>query len=322
MKNFKVRSFTSSENDFQKLYDLKNKYENHVNDFGSKKTIKYEASLVPKKCNAKTDFLYVGNDLIGYGYTGHQSWAFDETLLDSNISLCYEEKNLKYAQIYLDKQINRAKKNKKIKTFRAWLYKANDLAINFYLNNGFEISLEEFSSIIALNDFDERKFLDLKDKFNQNNFKITNLKKLKKEHENWESKLFNLSQRVESDIPNDSVVNVNQDEWRAHCLTPWHNSEDFYIVMDGPKWIALSTYNRGDRNSDVISTELTGVLPEYRRRSICTNLKIHALTDLKNKGFKKVFTFNEKNNPMFKINCMLGFKKLGTEVGLKLIFEK
>ena len=96
---------------------LKNKYENHVNDFGSKKTIRYEASLVPKKCNAKTDFLYVGNDLIGYGYTGHQSWAFDETLLDSNISLCYEEKNLKYAQIYLDKQISRAKKNKKIKLF-------------------------------------------------------------------------------------------------------------------------------------------------------------------------------------------------------------
>ena len=40
------------------------------------------------------------------------------------------------------------------------------------------------------------------------------------------------------------------------------------------KWIALSTYDRGDTVTDTVSTELTGVLPEYRRKSICTALRV------------------------------------------------
>ena len=40
--------------------------------------------------------------------------------------------------------------------------------------------------------------------------------------------------------------------------------------------------------------------------------------DLKKKGFKKVLTGNEENNPMFQINLLLGFKKVGEEFGCKL----
>ena len=94
--------------------------------------------------------------------------------------------------------------------------------------------------------------------------------------------------------------------------------EDVYIVMDGDKWVALSTYARSLRSKDKISTGLTGVLTEYRRKGICKAVKIHALLDLKKKGFKKVFTGNEENNPMFQINLMLGFKKIGEEFGCKL----
>ena len=46
--------------------------------------------------------------------------------------------------------------------------------------------------------------------------------------------------------------------------------------------------------------------------------QVYALVDLKKKGFKKVFTCNEENNPMYKINLMLGFKKIGSEIGCKL----
>jgi predicted GNAT family acetyltransferase len=82
--------------------------------------------------------------------------------------------------------------------------------------------------------------------------------------------------------------------------------------------VALSTYARSLRSNDKISTGLTGVLPEYRRQGICSAVKIHALLDLKKKGFKKVFTGNEENNPMFQINLMLGFKKIREEFGCKL----
>ena len=135
----------------------------------------------------------------------------------------------------------------------------------------------------------------------------------------WEVKLYDLWHGVEVDVPTDVVEpQKNIEEWRAHHLTPWFKAEDFYIALDGNKWVALSTYSRGDIESEVISTELTGVLPEYRRKGICTGLKVFALSDIKKKGFKRIFTGNEENNPMFQINLMLGFKKIGTEIGCKL----
>ena len=108
------------------------------------------------------------------------------------------------------------------------------------------------------------------------------------------------------------------DFWKASLFAPWFEAEDVYIVLDGDKWVALSSYDRSDRPTDTFSTDLTGVLPEYRRRGICTALKIFALDDLKRKGCKRVFTENEEDNPMYQINLMLGFEKIGNEVGFKL----
>ena len=65
------------------------------------------------------------------------------------------------------------------------------------------------------------------------------------------------------------------------------------MQSDWDKWIALSTYDRGDIETDTVSTELTGVVPEYRRKFICTSLKVHARFDLKKKGFEKVLGFFE-----------------------------
>ena len=315
---FKIISFDSSDNDFQMLYELERSLDYHIKDFGSVEILKYEWNLIPEKCNPKIEFLEIDEKIIGYGYTGHQSWAFDKTLLDSNLSFPCEEKYLPYAQEYLEYQVVNARKTKGVKTLRAWLCQGNKFMVDFYRKNGFEISLVEFFSVISLTDFRPEEFSVHISRFKRNFFQIRTLKELQEENINWKEKLYDLSRRVESDIPNDVELDENKEYWEAHSLTPWSNPEDFYIVVDGKKWIALSTYSRGDITTDTVSTELTGVLPEYRRKSICTALKVYALVDLKKKGFKNVFTQNEENNPMYKINLMLGFKKTGTEIGCKL----
>lgn len=320
MKNgLRIIPFKSSDSDFQILYELQKSLDYKVEYFGSVEMLKYQASLVPEKCKPKTEFLKMDNKIFAYGYSAHQSWAFDKTLLDSNLSFPCESKYLEYAQEYLEYQIANARKIKEVKTFRAWLFQGNDFMTDFYTKNGFEISQVEFVSIIDLKDFDESKFQDSFKKFNSNGFEIKTLKELQESNEDWESKLYDLWHGVEVDVPTDVVEpQKNIEEWRAHHLTPWFKPEDFYIALDGNKWVALSTYSRGDIESEVISTKLTGVLPEYRRKSICTALKVFALSDIKKKGFKKVFTGNEENNPMFHINLMLGFKKIGSEIGCKL----
>ena len=47
--------------------------------------------------------------------------------------------------------------------------------------------------------------------------------------------------------------------------------------------------------------------------------KREKMKDFKNKGFEKIFTSNEENNPIYKINLKLGFKTIATEVGCKLV---
>ena len=315
----KIIPFSSSDEDYETLYQLEKSIDYHIKEFGSVELLKYHGSLIPKKCKPITNFLELDNKIFGYGYTGHDSWAFDETLLDSNLSFPCEEKYLASAQEYLEYQIDHARNSSGVEIFRAWLFQGNDFMTDFYTKNGFEISQVEFVSKIDLKDFDESKFQDSFKKFNSNGFEIKTLKELQESNEDWESKLYDLWHGVEVDVPTDVVEpQKNIEEWRAHQLTPWFKPEDFYIALDGNKWVALSTYSRGDIESEVISTELTGVLPEYRRKSICTALKVFALSDIKKKGFKRIFTGNEENNPMFQINLMLGFKKIATEIGCKL----
>ncbi len=317
--NLEIIRFTSSDKDYQKLYELENSLDYHIKDWGSVEMLKYHASLIPEKCKPETNFLSLNNEVFGYGYTGHQEWAFDPTLLDSNISFPSEEKYLPYAQEYLEYQISVARKICGVKTFRAWLWDGNHFYKDFYKKNGFEISITDYISLISLQDFKVKNFNNYISKFKKSSLEISDLKKLQKIHPNWEEKLYELWHSIEKDVPNDHIEPAeNMDLWRGHVFSPWFKPEDFYIVIDGEKWVALSCCGRSDVTHDTVNTYLTGVIPEYRRKGICMAVKLFALEDLKKKGFKKVFTGNEENNPMFQINLKLGFKKIATEVGCKL----
>ncbi len=321
MKNtdLKVIPFNSSHEEYKLLYKLENSLDYHIKDWGSVEMLKYHASLIPEKCKPETNFLSLNNEVFGYGYTGHQEWAFDPTLLDSNISFPSEEKYLPYAQEYLEYQISVARKICGVKTFRAWLWDGNHFYKDFYKKNGFEISITDYISLISLQDFKVKNFNNYISKFKKSSLEISDLKKLQKIHPNWEKKLYELWHRIEKDVPNDHIEpGENMDLWRGHVFSPWFKPEDFYIVIDGEKWVALSCCGRSDVTHDTVNTYLTGVIPEYRRKGICMAVKLFALEDLKKKGFKKVFTGNEENNPMFQINLKLGFKKIATEVGCKL----
>ena len=317
--NLEIIRFTSSDKDYQKLYELENSLDYHIKDWGSVEMLKYHGSLIPEKCRPETNFLSLNNKVFGYGYTGHDEWAFDLKLLDSSISFPSEEKYLPYAQELLNYQLSSARKMEQVKTFRAWLFNANDFYINFYLKNGFKVSQVEFISLISLEEFNQKNFSSYVSRFKESPFEISNLQELQKSHSNWEVKLYELWHRIEKDVPTDVLEpGEDIDSWRRRLFAPWFKPEDLYIVMDGEKWVALSSYDRSDVTTDTVSTDLTGVLPEYRRKGICTAVKLFALEDLKKKGFRKVFTGNEENNPMFQINLKLGFKKIATEVGCQL----
>ena len=190
---------------------------------------------------------------------------------------------------------------------------------SFYERNGFEITHKEYVSQIIIRDFDDRKFSHRTERVGKLGIRIEDLRSLQRRYPDWEQKLYFLWMALENDVPTDLVEPTQTiDNWRRTLIAPWFNPHHVYIALDGNEWIGLSSYDRGDTVSDSVSTDLTGVLPEYRRRGICSALKVHALKKMKEEGAKRIFTSNEENNPMFAINLALGFKKIGTESAFKL----
>jgi GNAT superfamily N-acetyltransferase len=55
-------------------------------------------------------------------------------------------------------------------------------------------------------------------------------------------------------------------------------------------------------------TGLTGVLPAFRRKGIATALKVRSLQAAKEAGAQVVYTGNERNNPMYRVNLGLGYR--------------
>ena len=313
-----IINFDSSDEHFSLLVSLQDVLWPYPwKNWESVEMCRYDAALIPLKCKAQLDFIRYEGQVVGWGATHHDQWGFDPNLLDSTLAIPQEDKYLDSAEQYLEHQIKRARKMK-VKIFRAWSYTGSNWYKDFYQRNGFEISLLEYISEINLDKFFIEDFKSSVSRFKKSTYVISNLQELKKLNADWETKLFDLYERVEQDVPIDLVLDLDFDFWKSSIFCPWFKEEDVYIVVDGDKWVALSTYARSLRSNDKISTGLTGVLPEYRRQGICSAVKINALLDLKKKGFKKVFTGNEENNPMFQINLMLGFKKIGEEFGCKL----
>mgnify|MGYP001355902937 CR=1 FL=1 len=314
-----IINFDSSDEHFALLVSLQDVLWPYPwKNWESVKMCRYDAALIPPKCKAQLDFIRYDGRVIGWGATHHDQWGFDPNLLDSTLTIPQEDKYLDCAQQYLEYQIKRARKMK-VKIFRAWSDVGSDWYKNFYTNNGFEVSLLEYISEINLDKFFIGDFKSSVSRFKKSEYVISNLKELRTLDADWETKMFDLWKRIEHDVPSDISLDIEFDLWKSSIFCPWFKEEDVYIVLDGDRWVALSTYTRSLRSSVKISTALTGVLPEHRRQGLCIALKIHALSDLKKKGFKKVFTGNEENNPMFQINLMLGFKKIREEFGCKLV---
>jgi len=113
---------------------------------------RYHAELIPAKCKAHLDFIRHEGNVIGWGATHHNLWAFDPNLLDSTLTIPQEDKYLDCAQQYLELQIETARKMK-VKVFRAWSDSGSNWFKNFYTKNGLEISLLEYISELNLDKF-------------------------------------------------------------------------------------------------------------------------------------------------------------------------
>lgn len=114
---------------------------------------------------------------------------------------------------------------------------------------------------------------------------------------------------IEADVPgpDEDYAEMPWDEYRERVLaTPWFH-ETVLLAYEGETFLGMSELKRNEVHPEWAATGLTGVVRAGRRRGIARYLKVLALRRAQALGVKMVWTDNEENNPMLRLNEELGF---------------
>lgn len=134
-----------------------------------------------------------------------------------------------------------------------------------------------------------------------------------------ERKLYALGQQLLSDMPRvEPHVPPGFERWRKQALeSPRFLPELYMIALDGDAYVGLSNFWACQVDGRV-STGLTGVLADYRRRGIATALKVRALSAARAAGFRSTLTWNAAENAgMLGINFRMGFEAAPTWIEME-----
>jgi GNAT superfamily N-acetyltransferase len=108
--------------------------------------------------------------------------------------------------------------------------------------------------------------------------------------------------------------NVRYEEWLEETLShPQLTVDGSFIVLDGDLPVAFALVEV-DPEHGVAANEMTGTLPEYRRRGLARLAKAAAIRWAAESGFRALRTTNdERNVAMLRLNESLGYRPVGIE---------
>jgi GNAT superfamily N-acetyltransferase len=107
---------------------------------------------------------------------------------------------------------------------------------------------------------------------------------------------------------------IRVEEWRRETLEhPQISGEGSSIVLSGDKPVALA-FIEVDEPASIVAHELTGTVPEFRRRGLARLAKLATIRWAADEGFDMMMTGNaEENAAMLRLNESLGFRPVRTE---------
>jgi len=186
-------------------------------------------------------------------------------------------------------------------------------AINFLDKRGFKQVMREPSSSIDVTAFDPEDFTQILERVRKEGISLLSMTELKAIDSNWMRIWYDLEGVINLDHPNADEGSRIPFETFAGFLVGPHVSTDAYFIAidekkDGPeRFVGISGLSMNWADPTIFRTEMTGVIRSHRRKGIATALKVKALTFVKARGGKVIYTGNEENNPMFTLNQKLGF---------------
>ena len=320
MMHYETETFDFTEQHFEILLQLQNRLmPAQWCNWDNLQMLKFDIYQTPEIAKNEIELILQNGIHIGYGTTRFNPWAYDPKELDSSLLLPNDAAYESIAQMYIQGQIDKARKLN-VQTLRGWQFQRTVWGETVYPKLNFELTIVENASYLDKAVYRAGAFNEHLSKFTLHGYTISSLEQVVSAQSDWKKELYELWLKVENDVPTDHKVNTSLtlETWHGLVFHPWLNKNDIYIAFDNDKMIGLCAYERSPNLHTTVYTNLTGVLQEYRRKSVCTALKIHSLNQLFQSGVDKVLTENEVDNPMYQINLSLGFRKLSEEVGCKL----
>jgi GNAT superfamily N-acetyltransferase len=133
--------------------------------------------------------------------------------------------------------------------------------------------------------------------------------------------LYDLFVTVEAGVPTDEPwTGSTFEEWEAETWRKPHLDDEASVValVDG-RAVAVSWLLVAGQFAEV---ELTGTLPEFRRRGLARATKLESMRLAAERGVKRIVTGTDfENRGMLALNDALGFRRTAVELELAKLLD-
>jgi GNAT superfamily N-acetyltransferase len=145
-----------------------------------------------------------------------------------------------------------------------------------------------------------------------NDLEIVTLVEYRLRDPEWMERLWRLFDRIQATIPSAvEYKGMSLDDFRRISVeSPGVIPEAFFVgLLDGSP-VALTTLWRNAEDETTVYQDLTGVLPEHRRKGFAIAVKLRGIDWARSAGFLRILTGSSSlNTPMVTLNEVLGFRK-------------
>lgn len=190
------------------------------------------------------------------------------------------------------------------------LYEEDQEEILFFKQRGFREAVKHIELRLPVDTFDTNAFSGLDDKLASKGIAIRSWPELADDPER-DRKLFELRNEVDQETPFAHPVTPVDFEWFYQRIVgnPKLKQDGLFVATCDDDYVGMSALYAGWVDH-TLSTGLTGVKADYRRKGIALGLKVHAIRYAQEHGYPVIRTWNAASNQgMLSVNTRLGFKQ-------------
>ncbi|HYG59623.1 MAG TPA: GNAT family N-acetyltransferase [Symbiobacteriaceae bacterium] len=192
---------------------------------------------------------------------------------------------------------------------RTSLADTDEASAGFFRHRGYALEAHRLVSHLDVPSFDESRFPGVAESSGVTFFRFSDLPR-----DEAMPRLYELYKVTDMDSPGyagtDPARYPSFAHWYDEMFSEGNTLEDaIFIAADGDRWVGVTILQK-EGEDRVLYTEYTGVLREYRGRSIALALKLLSVQYAKAYGAPYMTTRNDASNaPMLAVNQKMGYYK-------------